>query len=113
MPTDAERRRTAFETLRADQQMIAQAAYLLRQRSTQEAYAGWRHKEVAYAVAALFDTLERGVRNLDPHVRGELVAAARQLVSTFQPEHDAYLAHRPPAPKTVTHKQTPSDPQRQ
>jgi hypothetical protein len=105
MPTEAERRPAVSEALKADQETIRQAAYLLRQRAVQEAYAGWRHKEVALAVAHLFDTLELAIRNLEPAVRQELVSVCRELSRTFQPEHDVYLAQRPDAPKTVTHKQ--------
>ncbi len=105
MPSEADRRAAAFQAAKADQTTINRAALLLRQRAIQEAYAGWRHPEVAFAVAALFDIMESQVRTLDPYLRQETVRACAELVSKFQPEHDAHEARRPNSPKTVTHKQ--------
>jgi hypothetical protein len=102
---EAERRAAEFQALQADQAAINQAAYLLRQRAVQEQYAGWRHQEVAFAVAMLFDVMEFQLRGLDPHVRQTLVSTCSELVAKFKPRHDAYLAQRPVAQKTVTHKQ--------
>jgi hypothetical protein len=113
MPSEADRRAAAFQAAKADQTTINRAAFLLRQRAIQEAYAGWRHQEVAFAVAALFDILESQVRMLAPtpptssaqrahrtYLRQEAVRACAELVRKFQPEHDAYEARRPDSPKT-------------
>ena len=49
--------------------------------------------------------MESQIRGLDSFVRTELVRTCREMITKFQPEHDAYLTQRPDAPKTVTHKQ--------
>jgi hypothetical protein len=44
-----------------------------------KSHAGWRHKEVAYAVGAQFDILKR-LSQASPHARCERVVVAQQLI---------------------------------
>ena len=54
-----EQQRELYRQLRADQQLVEQAAARLRHRAIRAAYAGLERKELAFTLALILDELAR------------------------------------------------------
>jgi hypothetical protein len=65
--------------LRADRQVIERAARAVRDLAISGGYAGLREPARAFALALVLDELARHVRYLDDDLRGQVVAACRQV----------------------------------
>jgi adenylosuccinate lyase len=61
--------RARWAVLRADQNVIDQAAARLRHETAQTQYRGLRNPQVAFGLAAILDELSRHLRNLDEALR--------------------------------------------
>jgi hypothetical protein len=72
--------RARWAALRADQDLIAQAAARLRHETAQAQYAGQRHPQVAFGFAAMLDELSRHLRDLDEALRRRVVELCRELL---------------------------------
>ena len=76
---DIDRRR--YDRLKADRELIDQAAAMLRREARNDEYAGvMRRPEVVFGVASLFDELARQLDRVSPGVRNEAFRAARYLL---------------------------------
>ncbi len=60
-----EDQRELYRQLRADQQIVGQAAEHLRHGAIRAAHAGMERKELAFALALILDELARHLRDLD------------------------------------------------
>jgi hypothetical protein len=77
VPYDEQRARWA--ALRADQDVIDQAAARLRHEAAQDQYRGQRNPQVAYGLCALLDELSRHLRDIDDEVRRRVVDLCRAM----------------------------------
>jgi hypothetical protein len=78
MTYEQERRR--WETIKADQALIDEAARFLRHHAIQSQYAGHQRQEVAFGLAAILDELSRHLPDLNEGVRWQSVQACQQLL---------------------------------
>lgn len=76
--TAAERRR--FEALQADRQALDVAAAWLRLRAWEQAYAGFKDKDRAFALASLLESLSVQLDRVPEGLRIEAVRTAEWLV---------------------------------
>ena len=74
-----EPQRELYRQLRADQQLVKQAAAHLRHRAILAAYAGLERKELAFALALILDELARHLRDLDGELRESVVEVCRRM----------------------------------
>jgi hypothetical protein len=92
MTYEQERRR--WETIKADQALIDQAARFLRHHAVQSQYAGLQRQEVAFGFAAILDELARHLPDLSEGVRWQTVQACLQMLgSEGSPGPDPEGAH--------------------
>jgi hypothetical protein len=75
----ADPERELYRQLRADQQLVEQAAAHLRHRAILAAYAGLERKELAFALALILDELARHLRDLDGELRESVVEVCRRM----------------------------------
>ena len=68
-----------YEQLKADQQLVNQAAAQLRHVAIQDGYAGLSHKAAAFAMALILDEVSRHLGDYDADLRQRLVDHCRQL----------------------------------
>ena len=81
MTYEQERRR--WETIKADQALIDQAARFLRHHAIQSQYAvGLQRQEVAFGLAAILDELSRHLPDLNDGVRWQTVQACLQILGS-------------------------------
>jgi hypothetical protein len=78
MTYEQDRRR--WETIKADQALIDEAARFLRHHAIQSQYAGLQRQEVAFRLAAILDELSRHLPDLNEGVRWQSVQACQQLL---------------------------------
>ena len=78
MPVAYEQQRELYRQLRANQQLVEQAAARLRHRAIRAAYAGLERKELAFALLIL-DELARHLRDLDGELRDSVVEVCRRM----------------------------------
>jgi hypothetical protein len=76
-----EDQRARWAALRADQDVINQAAARLRHATAQDRYAGLCRPEVAFGLCALLDELSRHLGDLDTEVRQRVVELCTNLIS--------------------------------
>jgi hypothetical protein len=74
------RRNAPAGPLRADQDIIDQAAARLRHETAQDQYRGLSDPEVAFGLAAILDELSRHFRDLDEALRRRVVELCRELL---------------------------------
>ena len=80
MPVADEQQRELYRQLRADQQLVEQAAARRRHRAIlAAAYAGVERKELAFALALILDELARHLRDLDGELRESVVEVCRRM----------------------------------
>ena len=79
MPVAYEQQRELYRQLRADQQLVEQAAARLRHRAILAAYAGLERKELAFTLALILDELARHLRDLDGELRDSVVEVCRRM----------------------------------
>ena len=79
MPVADEQQRELYRQLRADQQLVEQAAARRRHRAILAAYAGLERKELAFALALILDELARHLRDLDGELRESVVEVCRRI----------------------------------
>jgi hypothetical protein len=72
--------RARWVALRADQNVIDQAAARLRHDAAQDQYRGFRDPQVAFGVASILDELSRHLRDLDEALRRRVVELCRELL---------------------------------
>jgi hypothetical protein len=77
-----EDQRELYRRLRADQQIVSQAATQLRHRAIVAGYAGLEHKHAAFALALILDELARHLRDLDQQLRQRVVETCSVLAGT-------------------------------
>jgi HEAT repeat protein len=82
-----------WETIRADQALIDQAAQFLRHHAIQSQYAGLQRQEVAFGLAAILDELARHLPDLNDGVRWQTVQACQQLMDLQSATESAPLSH--------------------
>src|SRR4051794_14263525 len=75
-----EYQRELYRQLRADQQIVEQAARRLRDRAIADGYLGLEYKHATFALALILDELGRRLRDLDAGLREQVLTAARALV---------------------------------
>jgi hypothetical protein len=80
-----EDQRELYRQLRADQQIVEQAARRLRDRAIAGGYAGLEHKHFAFGLALILDELARHLRNLDDGVRRHVLEVSCQLLDEHSP----------------------------
>jgi len=70
-----------YEQLKADRELINQAAAYLRGHARQDHFAGVLHRpEVAFGLASILDELSRQLAEVNDGIRWETVRACRQLL---------------------------------
>jgi hypothetical protein len=74
-----EQQRELYRRLRAEQQLVEQAAARLRHRAILAAYAGLERKELAFALALILDELARHLHDLDGELRASVVEVCRRM----------------------------------
>jgi hypothetical protein len=74
-----EQQRELHRQLRADQQLVEQAAARRRHRAILAAYAGLERKGVGVRIALILDELARHLRDLDGELRESVVEVCRRM----------------------------------
>ncbi|MCE3554500.1 hypothetical protein LWC33_23960 [Pseudonocardia sp. RS11V-5] len=69
--------RQLFARLRADRELIDQAAARLRHLAVQDEYRGRRYPEHAYGLASILDTIALGLTDVPDSIRTAAVRTAR------------------------------------
>ena len=77
----ADPERELYRQLRADQQVVAQAAAELRRQAISDGYTGLEDKRVTFALALVLDELARHLRDLDEQLRVSVVDCCRALLA--------------------------------
>jgi hypothetical protein len=75
-----ERDRRRWESIRADQAIIDEAAAWLRTHAIQSQYAGLQRQEVAFSLAAVLDVVSRHLPDVGEGVRWQTVQASRAVL---------------------------------
>jgi hypothetical protein len=75
-----EDQRELYRQLRADQQIVEQAARRLRDRAISDGYLGLEYKHVTFALALILDELGRHLRGLDDQLRGHVLDGCREML---------------------------------
>jgi hypothetical protein len=74
------REQAQWDQLQADRQAIEAAAAWLRHRAWDQAYAGFKDKERAFALASLLESLSVQLDRVPDGLRAEAVRAAQWMV---------------------------------
>ena len=70
----------SYQQLRADRAVVEQAATHLRHLAITAAYAGLKHKELAFGLALVLDELARHWRDLDEQLRARILEGCRSVL---------------------------------
>ena len=70
--------RRVYQQLRAEPQLVDEAAAGLRHRAILDGYTGLQSKHVAFALAVVLDELGRQLRNIDEEVRAATLDCCRR-----------------------------------
>jgi len=99
-----EQQRKRWETIRADQRVIEDAARFLRHHAIQSQYAGLQRQEVAFGFAAILDELALHLPDLDQGVRWQTMQACQQMLAGVGDEvpHRATRAEVSGSDATIT-----------
>jgi hypothetical protein len=73
-----ERRR--WEAMKADQELIDEAARFLRHDAVQSQYAGLQRQEMAFGLAAVLDECSRHLPDLSEGMRWQVVESCRAML---------------------------------
>jgi hypothetical protein len=69
-----------YAQLRADRQIVEQAARRIRDRAIRDGYLGLEHKHVSFALALILDEVTRHLRDLDDELRVRVVDSCRGML---------------------------------
>ena len=72
--------RDRWDAMRADQDLINEAATWLRKHAIHSQYAGLQRQEIAFSLASVLDVLSRHLPDVSDGIRWETVQACRAVL---------------------------------